>query len=157
MLVIKWNLNTNFFWWILDVTIYVAKGLLNAISSCTKGTFLCMFDLYQSLNRLPVWNSQNCSMFPLAFDAGSLQGHWWGFISRKYVVWPIFFLMNIFIALKGTHFLFLFGMFVLVQHASTKTFRWMMCNSREVKLVFCYERNFFNQTYRIPKITSRLI
>ena len=48
-------------------------------------------------------------MFPLAFVAESLQGHWWGFISRNYVVWPIFFLMNVFIALKGTHFLFLFA------------------------------------------------
>ena len=47
-------------------------------------------------------------MYPLAFVAGSLQGHWWGFISRKYVVWPIFFLMNVFIALKGTHFWILF-------------------------------------------------
>ena len=47
-------------------------------------------------------------MFPLAFVVRSLQGHWWGFISRNYVVWPIFFLMNVFIALKGTHFLFLF-------------------------------------------------
>ena len=44
-------------------------------------------------------------MFPLAFVAGSLQGHWWGFISRNYVVWPIFSLMNVFIALKGTQFL----------------------------------------------------
>ena len=43
-------------------------------------------------------------MFPLAFVAESLQGHWWGFISRNYVVWPIFFLVNVFIALKGTHF-----------------------------------------------------
>ena len=42
------------------------------------------------------------------FLAGSLQGHWWGFISQNYVVWPIFFLMNVFIALKGTHFLLLF-------------------------------------------------
>ena len=64
------------------------------------------FDLYQSLNRLPIWNSQNCSMFPLAFVAVWLQGHWWGFISRNYVVWPTFFLMNIFIALKGSHFWF---------------------------------------------------
>ena len=31
-----------------------------------------LFILYQSLNRLPVWNSQNCSMFPLAFVAGWL-------------------------------------------------------------------------------------
>ena len=42
-------------------------------------------------------------MFPLAFVAGWLQGHWWGFISRNYVVWPFFFLMIFFIALKGTH------------------------------------------------------
>ena len=63
------------------------------------------------MNRLPIWNSQNCSMFPLAFVAGSLQGHWWGFISRNYVVWPIFFLMNVFIALKGTHFWILFIQF----------------------------------------------
>ena len=60
------------------------------------------------MNRLPIWNSQTCSMFPLAFVTGSLQGHWWGFISRNYVVWTIFFLMNVFIALKGTHFWFLF-------------------------------------------------
>ena len=66
------------------------------------------FDLYQSLNRLPIWNSQNCSMFSLAFVAGWLQGHWWGFISRNYVVWPTFLFMNIFIALKGSHFWFLF-------------------------------------------------
>ena len=43
-------------------------------------------------------------MFPLAFVAGWLQGHWWGFVSRNYVVWPTFFLMNVFIALKGSHF-----------------------------------------------------
>ena len=67
------------------------------------------FDLYQSLNRLPIWNSQNCSTFPLAFVAGWLQGHWWGFISRNYVVWPTFLLMNVFIALKGSHFWFLFS------------------------------------------------
>ena len=48
------------------------------------------------------------SMFPLAFVAGWLQGHWWGFISRNYVVWPTFLLMNVFITLKGSHFWFLF-------------------------------------------------
>ena len=57
---------------------------------------------------LPIWNSQNCSMFPLAFVAGWLQGHWWGFISRNYVVWHTFLLMNVFIALKESHFWFLF-------------------------------------------------
>ena len=70
--------------------------------------YFCHFDLYQSFNRLPIWNSQNCSMFPLAFVAGWLQGHWWGFISRNYVVWPTFLLMNVFTALKGSHFWFLF-------------------------------------------------
>ena len=48
------------------------------------------------------------SFIPLAFFAGWLQGHWWGFISRNYVAWPSFFLMNVFIALKGSHFWFLF-------------------------------------------------
>ena len=45
-----------------------------------------------------------CSMLHLTFVARSLQGHWWGFISRNYIVWPIFFLTNVFIAFKGTHF-----------------------------------------------------
>ena len=65
--------------------------------------FVPHFDLYLSLNRLPIWNSKNCIMFPLASVAGSLQGHWRGFISRNYVVWPIFFLMNFVIYLKRTH------------------------------------------------------
>ena len=46
--------------------------------------------------------------FPLAFVVGWLQSHWWGFISRNYVVWLTFLLMNVFIALKGSHFWFLF-------------------------------------------------
>ena len=37
-----------------------------------------------------------------------LEGHSWGFISRKYAVWPTFLLMNVFIDLKGSHFWFLF-------------------------------------------------
>ena len=63
---------------------------------------------HSNLNQLPIWNSQNCSMFPLAFIAGWLQGHWWGFISRNYVVRSTFLLMNVFIALKGSHYWFLF-------------------------------------------------
>ena len=47
------------------------------------------------------------AVFPLAFIAGWLQGHWWGFISRNDVVWPTFLLMNVLIALKGSHFWFL--------------------------------------------------
>ena len=56
-------------------------------------------------------------IFPLAFVAGSLQVRWWGFIRRNYVVRPIFFLMNVYIALKGTHicicFLFFFFFFCI--------------------------------------------
>ena len=48
------------------------------------------------------------AVFPLAFIGGWLQGHWWGFISRNYVVWLTFLLMNVFIGLKGSHFWFLF-------------------------------------------------
>ena len=68
-----------------------------------------------------MWNSQNCSMFPLAFVAGWLQGHWWGFISRNYVVWPTFLLMNVFIALKGSHFwcLFLAMRLIFCSHQTT--------------------------------------
>ena len=86
--------------------------------------FLYHFDLYQSLYRLLIWNSQNCSMFPLAFVAGSFQGHWWGFISRNYVVWPIFSLMNVFIALKGTQFLNFIWIFCAV---SENMVRCVMC------------------------------
>ena len=32
----------------------------------------------------------------------------WDFISQNYVVWPTYFLMTVFIALKGSHFWFLF-------------------------------------------------
>ena len=56
-----------------------------------------------------LWLSLPSHYRVLHFVAGSLQGHWWGFISRNYVVWPIFFLMNVFIALTGIHFLFLFA------------------------------------------------
>ena len=34
-------------------------------------------------------------MFPLAFVAGWLQGHWWGFISRNYVVWPFLWMFSL--------------------------------------------------------------
>ena len=61
-------------------------------------------------------------MFPLAFVAVSLQGHWWGFISRNYVVWPIFFLMNVFIALKGTHFWILILPVAYLNHSNTVSF-----------------------------------
>ena len=95
------------------------------------------FDLYQSLNRLPIWNSPNCSMFHLAFVAGSLQGHWWGFISRNYVVWPIFFLINVFIALKGTHFLFLFAFTAAgsIQCGGRKT---SPRTSTIMQIIFCF-------------------
>ena len=105
-------------WWGFISRNYVVwpTFLLMNVSTALKGSHFWFlfylfgphFELYQSLNRLPIWNSQNCSMFPLAFVAGWLQGHWWGFISRNYVVWPTFLLMNVSTALKGSHFWFLF-------------------------------------------------
>ena len=107
--------------WFMSAKLYTVYLRLvcvcvGACDSCRQSYIQCTydylfgphFDLYQSLNRLPIWNSQNCSIFLLTFVAGWLQGHWWGFISRNYVVCPTFLLMNIFIALKGSHFWFLF-------------------------------------------------
>ena len=34
--------------------------------------------------------------------------YWWGFISRNYVVWPTFLLMNVFITLKGSHLFYFY-------------------------------------------------
>ena len=75
------------------------------LSVCVKnGTGIWAFTSQKRIGRNRY--SQNCSIFPLAFVAGWLQGHWRGFISRNYVVWPTFFLMNLFIALKGSNFWF---------------------------------------------------
>ena len=63
--------------------------------------------IYISLWLDCLFEIRKIAVFPLAFIAGWLQGHWWGFISRNYVVWPIFLLINVFIALKGSHFWFL--------------------------------------------------
>ena len=74
-------------------------------------------------------------MFPLAFVAGWLQSHWWGFISRNYVVWPTFFLMNVFIALKGSHLWFLlWGSYHNISQEQSRKepvsveFFWVLCH-----------------------------
>ena len=54
------------------------------------------------------------AVFLLAFIAGWLQGHWWGFISRNYVVWSTFLLMNVFIALKGSDYWLLLYALIIV-------------------------------------------
>ena len=99
--------------------LYLSPGLVTCLGKpwpmSNENTLQCFCTFWcgpittnQSLNRLPVWGSRGCSMFPLAFVAGWVQGRWWGFISRGYVVWPTFLLMNVFIALKGSHFWILF-------------------------------------------------
>ena len=70
---------------------------LDPILICISLWIDCLFEI------------RKIAVFPLAFIAGWLQGHWWGFISRNYVVWPTFFLMNVFIALKGSRFWLLFN------------------------------------------------
>ena len=121
------------------------------------------FDLYQSLNRLPIWNSQNCSMFPLAFVAGWLQGHWWGFISRNYVVWLIFFLMNVFIALKGSHLWFLLEQLVHFPTRETNTLDLILRSSHSHKKetskggVFISERRFWVDEERCVWLCKRYV
>ena len=75
-------------WW------FQSRTLVNV---CGMEKWSCLFEI------------RKIALFPLAFIAGWLQGHWWGFISRNYVVWPTFLLMNVVIALKGSHFWFLFS------------------------------------------------
>ena len=70
--------------------------------------FLDPILIYISLWIDCLFEIRKIAVFPLAFIAGWLQGHWWGLISRNYVVWPTFLLMNVFIGLKGSHFWFLF-------------------------------------------------
>ena len=103
------------FWEIGDGWLF---GLVFWTGVCLFGP---RFGLCRSLGRLPVWGSRGCSMFPLAFVARWLQGHWWGFVSRNYVVWPTFFLMNVFIALKGSHFWF----YIYLLNMRNKLKKWM--------------------------------
>ena len=59
------------------------------------------------------WQQWTCKQM-FEHSLGSLQGHWWGFISRNYIVWPIFFLMNVFLLLKDLFFFFFFFFFFCV-------------------------------------------
>ena len=127
------------------------ESVLNLNGDATYKRYLCVSDFillnFESLNRLPVWNSQKCSIFPLVFVAGYLQGHWWSFISRNYVVWPNFFLMNVFIALKGTHFLFL-NWKTRLQHVN-----YVRCNERPKSEIFKY-RNYRTNSVVVSKKIS---
>ena len=126
---------------------------INSTASCCAphSKVLLVLPERQSLNRLPIWNSQNCSVFPLAFAARSLQGHWWGFISRNYVVWPIFFLMNVFIALKGTHLWFLLSDLIAIvglQHLTLHAvyiFQRFVEKCLETFSVWYYDDTFVNK------------
>ena len=91
-------------------------------------------------------------MFPLAFVSGWLQGHWWGFISRDYVLWPTFFLMNVFIALKGSHFWFYIEISDLKtrdiilsrQRIAKALIRLRGCAGWSAPLMFAYGKNRFS-------------
>ena len=97
----------------ISVNILRNQKYMIGLDACSRQVFN-YFDLYQSLNRLRIWHSQNCSMFLLTFVAGPLQGHWWGFTSRNYVVWHIFFLMNVSLLLKEHIFYFYLPLLQLV-------------------------------------------
>ena len=88
---------------VLSSTHTILVLYLNLVSTATW-----MMTLLQKC-KICSYSKHNCNVLTaLAFVAGWLQGHWWGFISRNYVVWPTFFLMNVFIALKGFPLWFLF-------------------------------------------------
>ena len=96
------------FWGWLRLLIVALPGLFYLLFSpfCVVGgirnTWLLIFiDLEKGIWYKQFYEEQQ------AFVAGWLQGHWWGFIGRNYVVWPTFLLMNDSIALKGSHFWFL--------------------------------------------------
>ena len=71
-------------------------------------TYQYVIDLRERLEKTFKLAQENVRKLDIKRNAGWLQGHWWGFISRNYVVWPTFLLTNVFIALKGSHFWFLF-------------------------------------------------
>ena len=83
-----------------------------------------------------------------------IQLYWWGFISRNYVVCPSFFLMNVFIALKGSlvWFLFAFTATGIVQCGDRKT---SPRTSTIVQFIFCFwsfedsEKSEINDWFRL--------
>ena len=99
----KWLVYTH----ILDRVLFIwtpfwFMSVFDMGSDCISSWSLLIFLLWIDC----LFETRKIAVFPLAFVAGWLQGHWWGFISWNYVVWPTFFLMNVFIALKGSHFWF---------------------------------------------------
>ena len=99
--------------------IHVFKWFLIGLDSYSRQVFIYLDPvlIYISLWIDCLFEIRKIAVFLLAFIAGWLQGHWWGFISRNYIVWPTFLLMNVFIALKGSHFWFL-------AHLSRRLTRW---------------------------------
>ena len=67
---------------LITPSLETAISFMKGADLSRSGTWVCSFLLNTSVN-------------------------WWGFMSRNYLVWPSFFLMNVFIALKGSHFWFL--------------------------------------------------
>ena len=50
------------------------------------------------------WNSQHCSVFSSGFRWKVIIGSLMGLFSRKFEVWPIYFLTNVITAIKGPYF-----------------------------------------------------
>ena len=102
-----------FYFWSFEVSVNVLRNqkLRTGLDSYSRQVFNHSDPI---LIYISLWidclfeNRKIASCFS-SFRCRSLQGHWWGSISRNFVVWPIFFLMNVFIDLKGTHIWFLFA------------------------------------------------
>ena len=97
-----------FQFWSFEISEYILRNqnLIIGLDSYSRQRLIY---LYPILIYISLWIEflfeihKIAACFPLHFVAKSLQGHWWGFFSRNFEVWPIFFLTNVFTALEGTH------------------------------------------------------
>ena len=97
-----------FHFWSFEISEYILRNqnLIIGLDSYSRQRFIYLDPI---LIYISLWIDflfeihKIAACFPLHFVAKSLQGHWWGFFSRNFEVWPIFFLTNVFTALKGTH------------------------------------------------------
>ena len=87
-----------FYFWSFEISVNILRNQKSMIGLDSYSrrffNYLGPILIYFSLWIDCLFEIRKLAMFPLAFVAVSLQGHWLGFISRNYVVWPIFFLVN---------------------------------------------------------------
>ena len=75
--------------WSFEISEHILRNqkLLIGLDSYSRQLFMYLDPI---LIYISLWI--DCVCFPLAFVARSWQGHWWEFIIRNCIVWPIYFL-----------------------------------------------------------------